>query len=221
MSTRPRLKVCCIQSPAEAELALAAGADAVGLVAAMPSGPGVITEAAIAEIVARVPPPVATFLLTSEVHAAAIIAQQRRTCANTLQLCDAVGTDVLRELRVALPAVKRVQVIHVSGPAALDEAREVAPWVDALLLDSGNPALAVKELGGTGRVHDWSVSRRIREAVRIPVFLAGGLHAGNVAAAIAAVEPFGIDVCTGVRVGKHLDPARLTAFVTALTGSRP
>jgi phosphoribosylanthranilate isomerase len=220
MHPRPRLKVCCIQSPAEAELALAAGADAVGLVAAMPSGPGVITEAAIAEIVARVPPPVATFLLTSEVNAAAIIAQQRRTRANTLQLCDAVGADVLRELRRELPTVKRVQVIHVSGPAALDEAREVAPWADALLLDSGNPALAVKELGGTGRVHDWSVSRRIREAVRIPVFLAGGLHAGNVAAAIAAVEPFGIDVCTGVRVGGRLDADRLAAFVTALSGDR-
>ncbi len=220
MRPRIRLKVCCIQSPAEAELALAAGADAVGLVAAMPSGPGVITEAAIAEIVTRVPPPVATFLLTSEVNAAAIIAQQRRTGANTLQLCDAVGADVLRELRGELPAVKRVQVIHVSGPAALAEAREVAPWADALLLDSGNPTLAVKELGGTGRVHDWSVSRRIREAVRIPVFLAGGLHAGNVAAAITAVQPFGIDVCSGVRGGGHLDPGRLAAFVSALSGSQ-
>ena len=96
----------------------------------------------------------------------------------------------------------------------------IAPFVDALLLDSGNQKLAVKELGGTGRVHDWRISRRIRDAVDVPLFLAGGLNAGNVAAAVAAVQPHGVDVCRGVRTDGKLDPAKLRAFVAAM-GSGP
>ena len=88
--------------------------------------------------------------------------------------------------------------------------------VDALLLDSGNPSLAVKELGGTGRTHDWKLSRRIRDSVSIPVFLAGGLTPSNVADAVAAVEPFGLDVCSGVRSDGNLDPVKLRAFVDAV-----
>jgi phosphoribosylanthranilate isomerase len=92
----------------------------------------------------------------------------------------------------------------------------VARYVDALLLDSGNQKLAIKELGGTGRVHDWRISRRIRDAVEVPVFLAGGLNAANVAAAVAAVEPHGVDVCSGVRTDGRLDPAKLRAFVAEM-----
>lgn len=164
----PRLKVCCIASIEEARAAVAHGASALGLVAAMPSGPGVIAEEAIAEIARHVPPPIATFLLTSATTSEAIIAQQRRCGTNTLQVCDYVGTSVYRDLRRELPGIAIVQVIHVTGPEDVDLAREAAPHVNALLLDSGNPRLAVKELGGTGRVHDWTTSRRIRDAVRVP-----------------------------------------------------
>ena len=216
MSARVRLKVCCIASHDEVALAVAHGADAVGLVSAMPSGPGVIDEALIAELAPRVPPPVATFLLTSGTDAAAIVAQARRTAVNTLQLVDAVSPDALAALRVALPAVRLVQVIHVLDDESVREALAVAPLVDALLLDSGNPRLAVKELGGTGRVHDWSLSRAIRDGAGVPVFLAGGLRAHNVGEAIAAVAPFGVDVCSGVRTDGRLDPAKLDAFARAL-----
>lgn len=214
--SRVRLKVCCIASADEARLAIAHGADAVGLVSAMPSGPGPIAEAAIAEIVPTVPPPVATFLLTSRRETTGIVAQARRTGANTLQLVDHVSREVLDALRIALPTVRLVQVIHVLDDDSVDEALDVAPFVDALLLDSGNPHAAVKELGGTGRVHDWSLSRAIRERARVPVFLAGGLRADNVAAAIEAVRPFGVDVCSGVRTDGRLDPGRLAAFVRAV-----
>jgi phosphoribosylanthranilate isomerase len=87
--------------------------------------------------------------------------------------------------------------------------------VDALLLDSGNQALAVKELGGTGRRHDWAISRTIVEAASVPVWLAGGLTADNVAEAVATVRPFGLDVCSGVRVAGALDEGTLAAFVRA------
>jgi phosphoribosylanthranilate isomerase len=212
-----RVKICCIESPEEARQAISAGASALGLVSAMPSGPGVVTEERIAEIVARVPPPIATFLLTSHTEAEPIIAQQRRCRANTIQLVDAVAPGTCRRLREALPGVAIVGVVHVRGEASIDEALAAAGDVDALLLDSGNPDLAVRELGGTGRVHDWSVSRRIVRPSPVPVFLAGGLRADNIAEAIATVQPFGVDLCSGVRTQGSLDRAKLDAFFAALT----
>ena len=209
---RPRVKVCCIASVEEMRTAVECGASAVGLVSEMPSGPGVIGEELIAEIAARVPPPVATFLLTCRQDAASLIEQQRRCRANTLQLCDRVPVDVYGELRAALPGVSLVQVVHVRGEESLGEALGVARHVDALLLDSGDQSLAVKELGGTGRTHDWRVSRRVVEASPVPVFLAGGLKADNVADAVETVRPFGLDVCSGVRTGGRLDEEKLRRF---------
>lgn len=213
---RPRVKICCVASAEEARAAVECGASAVGLVSEMPSGPGVIAEDLIAEIASRVPPPVATFLLTCRQEAAAIVAQQRRCRVNTIQLCDRVAPEVHAELRARLPGVSLVQVVHVAGEESFEEALAVAPRVDALLLDSGNQSLAVKELGGTGRVHDWRISRRIRDAAPVPVFLAGGLNPSNVAEASAAVRPFGLDVCSGVRTGGKLDVDKLRAFFAAL-----
>jgi phosphoribosylanthranilate isomerase len=178
----------------------------------MPSGPGVIPEDLIAEISRTVPPPVATFLLTCKEDAASIIAQQQRCRVNTIQLCDRVEAHIYEELRRAMPGVSLVQVIHVTGREAFDEAVSLSGKVDALLLDSGNQKLAVKELGGTGRTHDWTISRAIVAAVDAPVFLAGGLNPDNVAEAIETVHPFGLDVCSGVRTGGKLDEEKLRRF---------
>jgi len=117
----------------EAKLAIAHGASAVGLVSRMPSGPGVIEENRIAEIAAKVPPGVATFLLTSEIDVPAIIDQQRRTRVNTLQLVDALPPGPHRQLREALPGIALVQVVHVVGEQSIAEAIAVAPHVDAIL----------------------------------------------------------------------------------------
>jgi len=213
-----RVKVCCIASVDEARLAAAHGAAALGLVSEMPSGPGVIADARIAEIAAAVRgEPLQTFLLTSRTTVEAIAAQHAQAGTTTLQLVDHVPHDELRRLRALCPGVQLVQVIHVAGEASVDEALAVVPWVDALLLDSGNPALAVKELGGTGRTHDWALSRRIRDAIHpLPLWLAGGLRVHNVAQAIAAVRPFGLDLCTGVRHEGRLDAARLADFMQAV-----
>jgi phosphoribosylanthranilate isomerase len=217
----PVVKVCCIASREEAGLAIAAGASALGLVSAMPSGPGVISDEEIAEIAATVPPPVATFLLTSRQDADAIVEQQRFCGTTTLQLVDHVAPPELRRLRSALPGIRIVQVVHVTGEESVEEAREVAPLVDALLLDSGNQKLPVKELGGTGRTHDWSLSRRIRDTAGAPVFLAGGLNAANVGDAIRTVSPFGLDLCSGVRSAGRLDRERLAGFFRAVARSAP
>ena len=199
-------------------MAIDAGASAVGLVSAMPSGPGPIPESLIAEIATTIPPAVGSFLLTSLEDPAAIIDQQRRLRVNTIQICDRLTAGSHRRLREALPGVSLVQVVHVNGPEAIDEAIAVAPFVDAILLDSGNQALPIKELGGTGRTHDWNLSRRIREAIDVPMFLAGGLNPSNVAAAIREVQPYGLDVCSGLRTNDALDSQKLTDFIRQIRG---
>jgi phosphoribosylanthranilate isomerase len=235
----PRVKICCIMSEAEARLAVQAGAHAIGLVSHMPSGPGVIRDELIAKIAAAMPPAVppqggvppvgaippsrgvtpvgavATFLLTSHRSVTEIIAQHRTVRTSTIQLVDRLESGTYAQLREGLPGIKLVQVIHVTGPDSVTEALAVSAEVDALLLDSGRPDLPVKELGGTGRRHDWSLSRQIRKASPKPVFLAGGLNPENAAEAIADVGPFGLDVCSGVRTGGRLDPAKLRRFMQA------
>lgn len=216
MNARPRVKICCISSRDEVALAVRAGAAALGLVSHMPSGPGVIPDDLIHDLATRVPPGVASFLLTSRQSTTEIIEQQRRLRASTLQLCDALRDGSHDDLRRALPGIALVQVVHVRDTSAVDEALAVAPEVDAILLDSGNPERRVKELGGTGRAHDWSISREIVERVSVPVYLAGGLRPDNVAAAIRQVRPFGVDICSGVRTAGRLDDIKLRSFFAAV-----
>ncbi len=211
-----RVKICCISSQSEAQKAIGYGAAALGLVGKMPSGPGVIDDELIKTISANVPPPVATFLLTSETRAVDIVAHYKKVGTTTIQLVDAIPANDYSLIRHSLPHVKLVQVIHVINKQSIDEALEVAQYADALLLDSGNPNLAIKQLGGTGRTHNWVLSRKIREQIKIPLFLAGGIGAHNVAEAIETVEPFGIDLCSSVRTNGLLDEHKLAAFFKAL-----
>jgi phosphoribosylanthranilate isomerase len=209
----PRIKICCIQSIDEARIAISYGASALGLVAAMPSGPGPIPEEQITLIASQIPPGVSTFLLTCETDADAIIAQHSRCRTSVLQLVDTVEPETHRQLRERLPGIRIVQVIHVRSEASIEEALRVAPEVHALLLDSGNPELATKELGGTGRVHDLEISREIAWRSPGPVYLAGGLTPENVAEAVRIVRPFGVDVCSGLRTNGNLDEEKVKRFV--------
>ncbi|WGF88743.1 phosphoribosylanthranilate isomerase [Marinivivus vitaminiproducens] len=213
---RLRVKICCISDADEMRAAVRAGADALGFVSAMATGPGVIDEDRIAAMATGVPPPVARVLLTSALDADAIVAQALLCRPDVLQLVDYHDADILVALRTALPSIRLMPVVHVTGDESVDLARRLAESADALLLDSGNPYLPVKELGGTGRVHDWAISRTIVDTVPCPVFLAGGLRPDNVAQAVAMVRPFGLDICTGVRTGGRLDVAKLEAFMSAV-----
>ena len=208
-----KVKICCISTIDEALTAINAGADILGLVGHMPSGPGIITDRLAAEIADQVPKHIETFLLTSETAAAEIVAHHRRVNNTALQIVDALSEGTYQQIRSALPGIKLVQVIHVLDDASLLEAHQVSEFVDALLLDSGNPNLAVKELGGTGRTHNWHISQQIVDKVDIPVYLAGGLKVNNVAQAIKQVKPYGIDLCSGVRSGDCLDTNKLSAFM--------
>ncbi len=212
----PRVKICCISSIEEARIAIEAGASALGLVGPMPGGPGIIPDELIFQIAKTVPPPIATFLLTSETSVNEIIKHHQRTLTNTIQLVDALSTGTYSELQNALPGVKLVQVIHVLNERSVDEAIKISEHVNAILLDSGNPNLPVKELGGTGRTHNWKLSRKIRDSIAIPVFLAGGLKLENIRQAIEEVQPFGIDLCSGVRTNGKLDSEKLARFMNEL-----
>lgn len=212
----PRIKICCISSIKEAQMAINHGAAALGLVGDMPSGPGVIPDELIFAIAKQVPPPIGTFLLTSETSSEAIITHHRKVFTNTIQLVDALQNKAYRQIKTALPGIKLVQVIHVLDEKSVEEAVEISEEVDALLLDSGNPNLPVKVLGGTGKTHNWLLSRKIVEQCRIPVFLAGGLNAGNVKEAMETVQPFGLDLCSSVRTDNKLDPVKLEALFKAV-----
>jgi phosphoribosylanthranilate isomerase len=212
----PKVKICCIASEEEARMAIEAGASAIGLVARMPSGPGPIPDERILQIARSIPPPIASFMLTCETDSEAVVGHHLRTLTNTIQFVDAIGEGTYEKIRQAIPAVKLVQVVHVTGQGSVEEALRLSEFVDALLLDSGNPKAAVKELGGTGRTHDWRLSREIVEKSDIPVFLAGGLHAGNIRQALEQVAPYGVDLCSGVRTEGRLDPFKLEAFFKAV-----
>jgi phosphoribosylanthranilate isomerase len=211
-----RIKICCISSVAEAKLAIEYGANALGFVSAMPSGAGIIDEELIPVIVSTVPPPIATFLLTSKVTADEIIPQILRCKTNTVQLVDRVEHSAYEKIHYELPWIKIVQVIHVNDKNSITEAELISPYVDTILLDSGNQSLPVKELGGTGKIHDWSISKKICEIITKPVFLAGGLNPNNVEDAITTVYPFGVDVCSGLRTNSKLDKIKLKKFIDSV-----
>lgn len=214
---RTRLKVCCIASVEEARAAVLAGASAVGLVGEMPSGSATIADALIAKIADSTPPPVSRFLLTSRIEPSPVVGHVAACRVDTVQLVDKFPTETYVALRAELPHVRVVQVLHVEGMDAVAEAQRVAPHVHAILLDSGRPSAEERELGGTGRVHDWQISCELVQAVPdTPVFLAGGIGPGNVREAIRQVQPYGIDLCSGVRTDGRLDLAKLAALVAAM-----
>ncbi|MTI30692.1 phosphoribosylanthranilate isomerase [Xanthovirga aplysinae] len=213
---KPRVKICCISSREEALIAIEFGASALGLVGNMPSGPGVILDEEIKEITQIVPPPISTFLLTSETDAERIVQHHKKVNTNTIQIVDVLAQGTFEQIRDALPNIKLVQVIHVIDKGSVEEALKASEFVDAILLDSGNPNLKIKEFGGTGRTHNWELSKKIRESIDVPLFLAGGLNSKNVRKAIEYVQPFGLDLCSGVRTNGKLDKQKLGAFFSAI-----
>lgn len=213
---KPRVKICCISSEQEAWMAIEHGASALGLVGNMPSGPGIIDDNLIKRIALLAPPTISTFLLTSTTEAKDVIAHHKKVNTNTIQIVDELKNGSYQQIKEALPTVKLVQVIHVVNEESVESAIKISKYVDAILLDSGNPNLAIKELGGTGRVHNWDLSRLIREEINVPLFLAGGLNNENVRLAIDCVQPFGLDLCSGVRSNGKLDKLKLQKFFNAI-----
>jgi len=211
-----KVKICCISSIEEAALAIGYGAAAIGLVGRMPSGPGIITDELIHSIAKTVPPPIDSFLLTSETTAEKVIEHHKKVNTTTIQIVDALTDRQYYKIREAIPYVKLVQVIHVLDENSIKEAIEISEFVDAILLDSGNPNLSTKVLGGTGKIHNWDLSKKIRENISIPTYLAGGINKDNIRMAIDHVQPYGIDLCSSVRTNGQLDERKLEELFKAL-----
>ncbi len=208
-----RIKICCICSATEVAVALAGGADLLGFVAPPLGGMGVISDHRIAELIPLVPPGVTPILLTGHTELGDLVAQVEQTRPGAIQLVKATTPATRAALRGRFPCLRILQVVHVHGEDAIDVAIAAQESSDGVLLDSSNPDKG--QLGATGTTHDWSISRRVVEACRLPVYLAGGLNPGNIAQAIATVQPAGVDLCTGVRTDGQLDPERVAAFVAA------
>ena len=212
----PHVKICCIKSIQEAQMAIKCGASVLGLVGPMPSGPGIIDNKLISKIVQSIPQHIDTFLLTSETTAKNIITHHQAVNTTSIQLVDELPKKEYQTIRKYLPEVKIIQVIHVIDNNSIKHANDVSHYVDAILLDSGNPNLKIKELGGTGRTHDWDISKKIRDSIEIPLFLAGGLNHRNIKNAINHVNPYGIDLCSSVRTNDNLDIHKLETFFNSL-----
>jgi len=213
---KPKVKICCISSIEEARLAIEFGASAIGLVSKMPSGPGVISEEQIISIVKTVPKKIQTFLLSSKQDSGSIIHQVKRCKTDTIQIVDRLLEGTYADIKKELPNIQIVQVIHVNNEKSIDEAVRISHFVDSILLDSGNQDPENKVLGGTGRTHNWSISKKIVDSIDIPVYLAGGLNSRNVIDAVSAVQPYGIDLCSGVRTNDKLDVQKLSVFFNAV-----
>jgi phosphoribosylanthranilate isomerase len=211
-----KVKICCISRLEEAELAISLGASAIGLVSEMPSGPGILKEDLIAEIASNVPINVETFLLTAKQSVEEIIEQLKRCKTTTVQIVDDLIEGTYADIKSALPNIKIVQVLHVENENSIEKAISISQNVDAILLDSGNQKLTVKVLGGTGKPHDWSLSKEIVGKVNVPVYLAGGLNSKNIADAITTVNPYGVDLCSSVRTDGRLDKIKLTEFFNSI-----
>ena len=214
---QPKVKICCISSSEEAFMAIDAGANVLGLVSEMPSGPGVITNHEIAIILKDLPSNIETFLLTSKMTAKGVLGQHECMSTSGIQLVDYIDIEELKILRNELPNVSLVQVIHVEDEQSINHVSARQDIVDYVLLDSGKPSAKVKLLGGTGEPHDWAISAHIVRECPKPVYLAGGLNALNILSAIQQVNPYGIDLCSGVRTGDKLDFDKLNMFMKAVS----
>ena len=196
--------------------AIEAGVDAVGFVCAEPASIRTIKKIDAASIAATIPPPINSFVLNSETTASEIAEVVRLVKAHTVQVVSDIGPNESEELARLIPSTHRVQVIHIQSKGDLQLIDRYAPFVHAFLLNSGKSTGDGPISGGTGRVHDWSLSAQFVQQSPLPVFLAGGLSAENVGRAIRTVRPFGVDLCSGARSKGRLDPDKLTAFVQAV-----
>jgi len=215
------VKVACIRNPEEAMRAVSFGAAAIGMAAETPTGGRALTHAEIARIVAAVPETTGTFLMTTRRSAIELAELARNAGVNTIQLWDEPDPDAYAHLRSAVPGISIVQSIPVMGEGAIETAISVSPRVDALLLDSASRSVPVRWEEQHGRTHDWRISRRIADAVSIPVILSGGLTHLNVADAIRAVRPYGVEVCSGVRTKGQLNTTLLVQFLEVMGRINP
>lgn len=222
--TTTTIQIYTMQTPEEAEAVVALGVDHVGLTPAHRGLPGEISFSTAREIAQAVRGRATVVALSVEEKISDIAEMVRAVQPDILHLCAPTGAVTpadVEQLRALVPGTPIMQAIAVTGPEALDEALSYVPVVEYLLLDSVDPT--IPGVGAAGTTHDWGVSAAIVEASTVPVILAGGLAPENVAAAIEAVRPWGVDSLTHTNAprdggGFRKDLGAVERFVTAVRG---
>ena len=206
-----KIKICGIRSKEDIMVASYEGADAVGFIIGVTHK----TEDALSvedvnRLVKYVPPFVTPVLVTHFTSPDAIAALAVATKIRTLQLQGGILPEDIARIRKKIWNVTIIKAIHVVSERSINIAKQYSEVADMILLDS----VTEDRLGGTGITHDWSISARIVREVNIPVILAGGLTPDNVEEAIRVVNPYGVDVNTGVK-GKNggKDPEKVRSFI--------
>jgi phosphoribosylanthranilate isomerase len=195
--TVPTIQIYTLQDVGEATAVAALGIERIGITPAARGLPGEISLPLAREIADAVRNAATVCALSVDSELGVIVAMVQAVRPDVLHLCGppgAVPPEAVTSLRDRLPGVEIMQAIAVVDEKSVAEARAYESVSDCLILDS--VASEVEGVGAAGVVHDWQVSRRIVEAVSIPVILAGGLSPANVADAVAAVGPWGVDSLT-------------------------
>ena len=204
-------KLCGLIREADTDAAIAAGADMVGFVCNVPiETPRELAPARAGELVGRVPPSVTSVLVTMPETPTAGADLVKEIDPDAVQV-HGCSTGELAEL------ADRTGKPILAGVDAADDVERYAAVADALVLDSTDEHGA----GGTGETHDWDRARSVVADLDVPVLLAGGLTPDNVATAVGTVEPFGVDVSSGIeRMDGTKDHTALRRFVERATGVR-
>lgn len=202
-----RAKICGITNTTDRDTAIDAGAHALGFIVDVPvDTPREITPKKAAALIENTPPFVTTVLVT-----------MHDTLEPALDLYNTTGADALQlhgDIPLASIEDNTQPLIYATDATNPDRITKIAPHVDALLIDSTSEDGA----GGTGTTHDWERTHELTAQLDTPVILAGGLTPANVADAITTVDPYAVDVATGVeRSGGTKDPEKVRSFITNAT----
>jgi phosphoribosylanthranilate isomerase len=229
---RTRIKICGIRSPEEIELADLYGADAVGFITEVPvESPRKLDSDTAASLISEVPKGLSSVLV--------IMPENSR---EALELIDKIRPDIvqihsvisLSELEIIkekadIPIIKTLSVPareETSGKEAKKTENtenitfiselmeqvsllEEAAVVDSILLDTGKSGKS----GGTGCIHDWTLSKKIAEKIKLPLILAGGLKPENIQEAIRVVSPYAVDTASGVETCGKKDAMKIKSFI--------
>jgi phosphoribosylanthranilate isomerase len=202
-----RAKICGIRDAGARDVAVAAGADAVGFVVEISRSKRSIDRGEARGLIQGLPPFVSSVIVVEPQSAAEAANLALDTGADVIQINDSLSFEDMATLKNMVPA--RLVATVPASPGGLNHARQMTRVADALLIDSFEGG----KLGGTGTVHDWNLSSDLVRNVDVPLILAGGLDPENVAEAIEKVRPYAVDVSSGVETDGAKDPEKIKAFL--------